>query len=150
MHTGKIHPHTILVPVKARISHIKERAHFTAKVAKGFNSKIFVLHTTKPITKFFHGEIHLAPAQWEEKLPANISDFIEQMKKSGVELDGKLSPGAAARNITIEAAAKRHDLIIMGASERGMLASFLKGNPVEEILGDTPCDLIILKPRHED
>ncbi|HDH02033.1 MAG TPA: hypothetical protein ENH17_02765 [Nitrospirae bacterium] len=54
------------------------------------------------------------------------------------------------RSITIEAASKRHDLIIMGASERSLPASILKGNPVEDVLRETPCNLIILKPRHED
>jgi len=38
----------------------------------------------------------------------------------------------------------------MGASERSLLSSILKGNPVEEVLRETPCDLIILKPRHEN
>lgn len=54
------------------------------------------------------------------------------------------------RSITIEAASKRHDLIIMGASERSLPASILKGNPVEDVLRETHCNLIILKPQHED
>jgi len=52
-HMGKIHPHKILVPLKARVTRIKERGYFTAKMAEVFGSKVFVFHTTKPITKFF-------------------------------------------------------------------------------------------------
>ena len=59
-------------------------------------------------------------------------------------------PGAVGKSITIEGAAKRHDLIVMGASQRSLWASFLKGNPVEDVLRQTPCDLIILNPKHED
>lgn len=149
-HMGRIHPRKILVPLKAKVDHIKERAYFTAKMAECCESKVLVFHTAKPITRFFHGEVHLTPLEWEKRLPRDISVFMEQLNKLRVEYEGKLSPGGTARNITIEAAAKRHDLIIMGASERSLLASILKGNPVENVLRETPCDLIILKPRHED
>ncbi len=149
VHTGRIHPHKILVPLKARIDHIKERAYFTARMAEGFHSRVFIFHVTKPIAKFFHGEIHLTPAQWEKRLPENIKGFMEHLIKYEVAHEGRLAPGITARSITIEAAAKRHDLIIMGASERGLLSSIIKGNPVEDVLRETPCDLIILKPRHE-
>ena len=150
VHMGRIHPKDILIPLKARIAGMSERAYFTAKMAECFGSKVFVFHATTPITKFFHGEIHLTQAQWEKRLPEDISKFIDHMKKHKVEIEGRLLPGAAAKSITVEAAARRHDLIIMGASERSMLSSILKGNPVEEVLRETPCDLIILKPRHEN
>ena len=150
VHAGRVHPKKILVPLKARINHIKERAFFTAKMAEGFDSKVFIFHATKPITKFFHGEIHLTPVEWEKRLPEDISDFMEHLRKYGIAYEGRLAPGATAKSITIEAATKRHDLIIMGASERSLLSSLLKGNPVEDVLRETPCDLIILKPRHED
>jgi nucleotide-binding universal stress UspA family protein len=119
-------------------------------MARAFGSRVFVFHTPKPIEKFFHGEIHLTPPQWEERISHDISHFMEYLKQHDVEHEGRLLPGRTARNITIEAFAKRHDLIIMGASERSLLASLLKGNPVEEVLRETPCDLIILKPRHEN
>lgn len=150
VHTGRIHPHKILVPLKSRIDHIKERAYFTAKMAEGFHSEVFIFHVTKPITKFFHGEMHLTPAQWEKRLPENIKDFMNYLIKYEIAHEGRLAPGITARSITIEAAAKRHDLIIMGASKRGLLSSIIKGNPVEDVLKETPCDLIILKPSHED
>jgi nucleotide-binding universal stress UspA family protein len=150
VHMGRIHPKKILVPLKARINHVEERAYFAAKMAEGFVSKIFVFHSTKPLTKFFHGEIHLSPVEWGKKLPKDISIFMEHLRKYKITYEGRLAPGAIARNITIEAASRRHDLVIMGASERSLLSSFLKGNPVEDVLRETPCDLIILKPRHED
>jgi nucleotide-binding universal stress UspA family protein len=119
-------------------------------MAKAFGSKVFVFHTPKPIAKFFHGEIHLTPPEWEERISQDISHFMEYLKQHDIEHEGRLLPGKTARNITIEAFAKRHDLIIMGASERSLWASLLKGNPVEVVLRETPCDLIILKPRHEN
>jgi nucleotide-binding universal stress UspA family protein len=150
VHSGRVHPKRILVPLKARVDHVTERAAFVTRMARAFGSKVFVFHTPKPIEKFFHGEIHLTPPEWEERISHDISHFMEYLKQHDIEHEGRLLPGKTARNITIEAFAKRHDLIIMGASERSLLASLLKGNPVEEVLRETPCDLIILKPRHED
>ncbi len=150
VHMGRVHPLKVLVPLKAGINHVKERACFTARMAQGFQSKVFLFHVPKKITRFFHGDVHLTPAQWEKRVPRDISAFTEQLRKYGIDFESRLAPGATARNITIEAASKRHDLIIMGASERSLLASILKGNPVEDVLRETPCDLIILKPRHED
>ncbi len=150
VHMGKMRPAKILVPLKARISRVKERALFTAKMADCCNAKVVVFHATKPITSFFHGEIHLTPYEWEKRLPDGISVFMEYLKKCGIEHEGRFLPGKAARSITIEAAAKRHDLIIMGASERSPLTTLIEGSPVEKVLRETPCDLVILKPRHED
>ena len=150
VHSGRVHPQKILVPLKAKIDHVPERACFATHMARAFGSKVFIFHTPKPLTKFFHGEVHLTPAEWENRAPRDISHFIDYLNKHDVAHERKLLPGSAARNITVEAFAKRHDLIIMGASERNLLTSLLKGNPVEDVLRDTPCDLIILKPRHED
>ena len=150
VHSGRVHPKRILAPLKARVDHVTERAAFVTQMARAFESKVFVFHTPKPIEKFFHGEIHLTPPEWEERISHDISHFMEYLKQHDIEHEGRLLPGKTARNITIEAFAKRHDLIIMGASERSLLASLLKGNPVEEVLRETPCELIILKPRHEN
>ncbi|MDA8241812.1 MAG: universal stress protein [Nitrospiraceae bacterium] len=150
VHMGKMRPTKILVPLKARISKVRERAWFTAKMAECCNAKVVAFHAIKPITSFFHGEIHLTPYEWEKRLPEGVSGFMEYLRKYEIEHEGRLLPGKTARSITIEAAAKRHDLIIMGASERSLLTTLIKGSPVEEVLRETPCDLIILKPRHED
>jgi len=150
VHSGRVHPKRIFVPVKARIDHVMERATFVTHMARAFGSKVFVFHTPKPIAKVFHGEIHLTPPEWEERISDDISHFMEYLKQNEIEHAGRFLPGKTARNITIEASAKQHDLIIMGASERGLWASLLKGNPVKQVLRETPCDLIILKPRHED
>jgi nucleotide-binding universal stress UspA family protein len=150
VHMGKIRPTKILVPLKAKINRVKERAWFAAKMAESFDAKIIVFHAPRPITKFLHGEIHLTPYEWEKRMPADISAFREYVKTLNIELEGFLEPGAASKSITIQASAKRHDLIIMGASERSMFSSLLRGSPVEAVLRETPCDLIILSPCDED
>jgi nucleotide-binding universal stress UspA family protein len=150
VHSGRVHPKKILVPLKAKVDHVSERAWFVTHMARTFGAKVFIFHAPKPLSKFFHGEIHLTPPEWEERRSQDISHFMEYLKRHEIEHEGRLLPGKTARNITVEAFAKRHDLIIMGSSRRSLLATLIKGNPVEEVLRETPCDLIILNPRRED
>ncbi len=145
-HLGRVHPRTILIPLKARIDHVAERAAFTGLMAGAFASSVSLLHAPKPLKRFFHGEIHLTPVEWETRLPADISRFIDALGHYHVSHEKKLASGVAGRNIAIEASIKRHDLIIMGASIRSLWSSLLRGNPVEQVLRYTPCNLIILKP----
>jgi nucleotide-binding universal stress UspA family protein len=146
VHLGRTHPSEILVPLKARIDLIPERAEFTALLAKAFNAHTHLFHVTRPITKFFHGEKHLTPLEWEERLPPDIARFIGHLEGYGISHEKQVAPGRTGRSIAIEAAARRRDLIVMGASERGLLEHLLRGAPVEEVLRETTCNLIIFKP----
>jgi nucleotide-binding universal stress UspA family protein len=146
VHMGRTHPREILVALKKQIDHIPERSEFTALLAKAFGARVHLFHVTRPVKKFFHGEMHLTPVEWEEKVPPDMSRFISHLDGYGVEHEKRLSPGKAGKSIAIEAASRRRDLIVMGASERGIIDHFLHGTPVEEVLRETPCNLIILKP----
>ena len=146
VHMGRIHPREILVALKKRVDSIPERAEFTALLAKAFEARVHLFHVTKPVTKFFHGEMHLTPVEWEEKAPPDMIRFISHLNGFSIEHEKRLSPGKAGKSIAIEAASRRRDLIIMGASERGILDRLLHRAPMEEVLRETPCNLIILKP----
>jgi nucleotide-binding universal stress UspA family protein len=147
---GRLRPRKILVPLKARINHISEHSYFTAMMATAFGSCVYLFHTTRPITKFFHGEVRLSPLELGNGQPKDLVLFSECLDKYKVLREERMVSGSVGRNISIEAAAKRFDLVIMAASERGLLHSLLKGSPVEDVLRETPCDLIIFKPGHED
>ncbi len=145
VHIERGHPKNILVPLKEKIDHLGERAYFCAKMAEVFNSKLFLLHFAKPASRFFDGQANLTLVQKEKILSGDISNFIEHIKRYGIEYESAVSEIPAGPGINIEAALKKHDLIIMGATGRGTISSLLKGNPVENVLWMTPCDLIILK-----
>ena len=102
-----------------------------------------------PVTSFFHGDVHLEPSLREEHIPKDVEHFIECLDRYTISHEKRIEYGGISRAITIEAAYRRSDLIIMGASERSLLRSIIRGNPVEDVLRETPCDLIILRPRHE-
>ncbi|MBI4688031.1 MAG: universal stress protein [Nitrospirae bacterium] len=147
VHIGRVLPKKILVPLKEGSGNIKEKAYFISKLARVFGSKVFFFHTPRPIKKFFHGEIHLTRGELEKQTPKDVMAFADNVQKEGVSYEIDLVAGMAGKAITIEAFAKRHDLIIMGSSGRSLLGTIIKGNPVEEVLRETPCDLIILKPK---
>ncbi|NWF98054.1 MAG: universal stress protein [Nitrospirae bacterium] len=144
---GRIHPTNILVPLRGMMKDIEERAFFVGKLASGFNSKVTIFHCPEPLTDFFHGRIYLNPAVREKHIPGDIETFTEYLNKYVIINEKRTSYGTISKAITIEAAHKRNDLIIMGASERSLLKSIISGNPVEEVLKETPCDLIILKSK---
>lgn len=149
VHMGKIHPKNILVPLRGHMTHLEERACFVAKLAQAFSAQVTLLHQHSPITSYFHGEIHLKPAEREEYVPKDIEDFTGFLKRYDIGHERRTGYGTVSRAITIEAAHRRNDLIVMGASERSLFKSITSGNPVEEVLRETLCNLIILRPKHE-
>jgi nucleotide-binding universal stress UspA family protein len=146
VHMGRIFPRDVLVPLKEHIEHIPERAEFIALLAKAFEATVHLFHATRPLTRFFHGEMHLTPFEWEARIPPDIARFVGHLEGYGVGHEKRVLPGSAGKSITIEASSRRRDLIIMGASERGFLNFLLGGDTVKEVLLETPCNVIVLKP----
>lgn len=147
---GKTHPRNILVPLRGRMTRVEERACFVARLAQGFGAGVTLFHSARPITSFFHGETLLKPALRERLIPEDVRLFTECLDRYTVDHEERIEYGGVARSITIEAAYRRNDLIVMGASERSLPLSIMRGNPVEEVLRETPCDLIILRPRRDE
>lgn len=140
------YPKNILTPVNKKITHLEEKTYFILKFAQILDAKITLLHLFKPLTKFFHGEIHLKPDIREKQTSKDIITFYDILKKHHIKVEMKTGYGKISRGITIEAAHRRNDLIIMGASERNLLKNLIGSSPVEDVLKETPCNLIILRP----
>ena len=144
---GGIYLKHILVPLRGRITNLDERAYFIAKLAEGFGSKVTLFHLHRPITSFFHGEIHFKPVQRDKHIPSDMEKFSERLHRDKIPIEKKIEYGGIARSITAEAAFRRNDLIVMGASEKSLLRSLIRGNPVEDVLRETLCNLIIFRPK---
>jgi nucleotide-binding universal stress UspA family protein len=143
---ARIHPKNILVPVGSHMTHIEERAFFAAKLALVYNSRITVFHLYPRIKSLFDSKLYFEHLRSGEYLNKNIVRFVKYLEKYNLNIEKRVSYGSVSRAITIEAAQRRNDLIIMGASERGIFRSMVYGNPVEEVLRETPCNLIVLRP----
>jgi len=147
VHPGKISPQHILVPFRGHMTRLEERAAFVARLAAALGAEVTLFHAPKSLTGFFLGERRLKPAEGEASVPQDMEKFIEHLYQYGVSHEKRLGEGPVATAITVEAALRRNDLIIMGASERSLLQSMIAGNPVEQVLKDTPCNLMIFLPR---
>jgi nucleotide-binding universal stress UspA family protein len=143
---GRTHPRNILVPLKGHLSHVEERAYFTAKLAKGLNARTTLLHLPGPITWSFHSRAKERSSGPQKHTAKGVEDFISRLEHYKVLHERRTGQGSVARSITTEAAFRKNGLIIMGASERGLFKSLLSSNPVEEVLRETPCNLIVFRP----
>lgn len=146
VHLGKIFPKTILVPLRGRMTQGEERAAFVAALARGFGSEAVLFHVERPISRFFRGEVPPASAEGDAEISPEVEFFRERLARLGVPLRKRAARGAVARSITIEAAHRRSDLIIMEAGEDALRGRLLGGDPVEEVLRETPCNLIVYRP----
>jgi nucleotide-binding universal stress UspA family protein len=142
---GRTHPRNILVPLKGHVSQV-EKAYFTAKLAQGLNAHTTLLHLPGPITGLFRSQGQESYSGPEKHTAKGVEDFISRLEQYKVQHERRTAHGSVARSITTEAAFRKNDLIIMGASERGLFKSLLSGNPVEEVLRETPCNLIVFRP----
>jgi len=146
VHPGRIHPQQILVPYRGRSPHPEEKAFFVGKLAQAFEAAVTLFHAPEATYGIFQGRSQ--PSLEPEKgVSPDIDRFMRELRQYCPSSDQRLGRGPAARAITLEAAARRNDLIIMGASERGLWESLVSGNPVEQVLRETPCNLIVFLPR---
>ena len=147
VHPGRISPKKILVPFRGRPAHPEEKAYFVGKLAEAFDAAVTIFHAPKSMTRFFHGLTRVERPEMERHIAPDIERFITYLEGHHISLERRLGQGLPGRAITVEAALQRNDLIIMGASERGLWESLISGNPVEVVLRETPCNLIIFLPR---
>jgi len=129
------------------MTRLEERAGFVARLAEAFGASVTLFHAPRSLPSFFRGQRHLKPAEREAYVPKDIEKFIGSLEQVHIRHEKRLGRGAVATAITVEAALHRSDLIVMGASERSLVQSLIWGNPVEKVLRETPCNLIIFLPR---
>ncbi|MDA8168654.1 MAG: universal stress protein [Nitrospiraceae bacterium] len=152
VHMGRGQPREILVPLKERMGRVTEMSYFVAMMARAFDSRVYLFHAAekkKAVSGIFPRDAGVRPIEQEVELPPMVLNFIEQLEIYKVKHEQRLRAGPAGEGLTMEAAARRYGLIIMGASERSLLSSLIRGNPVEEAMRKTPCNLIVLTARHE-
>ncbi|MBI5096251.1 MAG: universal stress protein [Nitrospirae bacterium] len=145
-HPGRsIRPKKALVPVIGDDFHIQERADIAEALHERFASGIFLFH----VIELAALSIKRLDPQKKERLIASaekrLTPFMDELNRRGIEAGRKIVLGRNAREeIISEASHHKYDLIIAGATTRNIVKRVVSGNPVEEILRDTPCDVMLL------
>jgi len=135
----------VLVPVIGDGHMDRERADIVGALADRFSSSITVFHVNElsasKIKRLEKPEKGLMIEEGEKK----ISSFMKELSARGMHASEKIVSGSKVRDeIISEASHHKYDLIILGTTKRNILKKVVSGNPVEEILRDTPCDVMLL------
>jgi nucleotide-binding universal stress UspA family protein len=131
---AKPHPKRIMVPLGKVISNAERHLRFVSTLATSFNARVTLYH--------------LSAAGDAEVIPDAIHQFGKQLRELGVTVLERSGSGTLGRAVTMEAIAHHNDLIIVGASERGLLRRIFLGNPAAEVLLHPPCNTILYRSAH--
>jgi len=145
-HPGRsIRPKKVLVPVIGDGYHDQERADIAEALHGRFASRISVFHVVELAALTIK---RLDPQKKEQLISSaekRLASFMDELNRRGIEAGRKIVLGRNAREeIISEASHHKYDLIIVGATTRNIVKRVVSGNPVEEILRDTPCDVMLL------
>jgi nucleotide-binding universal stress UspA family protein len=142
VHLGLLaHPRQILVPVLGGAFDHAERAYVVSRLAAHFHARLIVFHALEEARRRGQAVPHEAGAR-------QVRTFVDRLREAGTEPQVRIVTGSlVGEAIMQEAARHRHDLIIMGASQRSLLSTWRRGNPVEDVMRRTPCDLFVCRSR---
>lgn len=145
-HPGRsIRPKKVLVPVIGDGYHDQERADIAEALHERFASRISLFH----VIELAALSIKRLDPQKKERLIASaeerLASLMDELSSRGIDAGRKIVLGRSAREeIISEASHHKYDLIIVGATTRNIVKRVVSGNPVEETLRDTPCDVMLL------
>jgi len=126
------HPRHILVPFGKAISNMERRQTFVGELAKSFQAQVTLFH--------------LSADRKRSSIPDDISSFRNQLQQMDIEVLERIGAGQISKSIIIEAITRHHDLIILGASGRGLLRRLFSGNPAGDVMQQPPCNTILFRP----
>ena len=145
-HPGKtLHIQKILVPVMMGSYHADERAYLISKLDS--KARIRVLRVEKTSRTSALLTTHDEKLRLRSMGRALLQPLAKELSNYDIQADMyvDLAPNYAEA-VLRNAAAGHFDLIIIGATNKDIIRQIVQGNPVEEILGKTSCDVIIWHP----
>lgn len=128
---GKPHPGHILVPLGKSISDRERRLVFIAELARSFHSQVTLFH--------------LSAVRDTGGMPDEITWFRKQLQQRHLTVQERGGSGPLGKAVTVEAITRHNDLIILGATERGIVKRIFFGNPAGDVMQQPPCNAILFR-----
>jgi len=128
---AKPHPGHILVPLGKSIGDKERRLQFITELANSFHAQVTLFH--------------LAAARDAGGRPDDITWFRKQLQQRHITVLERGGSGPLGKAITVEAITRHNDLIILGATERGLLRRIFFGNPAGDVMHQSPCNAILFR-----
>ena len=129
---NKPHPARILVPLGKIVSDTEHRLMFVIGLARSFHSQVTLLHLSGERKK-------------TQGMPEDVTRFREQLQQQHVSVLERSGGGDVGEAIAVEAITRHDDLIVLGASERGVFRRLLFGNPAGDVMHQPPCNTILFR-----
>lgn len=130
MHMGKPHPRHILVPLGDIVNAREQRVSFLAALARSFHAQITLFHR---------------PVSGKQDNPPDFVAVRNALRLQHLPVLERSGSGRIAKAITLEAVSHHNDLIVLGASERGILRRMFFGNPAGDVMSHPPCNAILFR-----
>ena len=129
---NKPHPARILVPLGKIVSDTEHRLRFVIGLARSFHSQVTLLHLS-------------GQRRAMQEMPEDVTLFREQLQQQHVPVLERSGGGDIGEAITVEAITRHDDLIVLGASERGVFRRLFFGNPAGDVMHQPPCNTILFR-----
>jgi nucleotide-binding universal stress UspA family protein len=78
-------------------------------------------------------------------MPEGVTRFREQLQQQQITVLERHGTGDIAETIGVEAITRHNDLIVLGATERGVMHKAIHGNPAADIMRQPPCNTILFR-----
>lgn len=137
----------ILAPVRDWRYNREERVNLLTDLARHFKSRI-VLFNVREVP---YPTIRWLTVEKGQRLRAEgthrMEPLAEELRARDIEVDVRVEIDTQARRTLLIEAAGGYDLMVLGATRRNILKQVVSGNPIEEALRSSPCDIMIWRPR---
>ncbi len=137
---------SLLLPVDRRQYAIDERIMLATALAKFYRFKVEILHIIE--------RPHWYELPWDilYKLRSLGEDtmmpIVEKLKEQGIDADTRVVVAEKVINAILkETAIGKHSLVLMGASRTGILKQVVSGNPIEQMLSRSLCDVLVWRSK---
>lgn len=128
---AKPHAGNILVPLGMVDKNRERLILFISELAGSFHSQVTLFHLFQELGATV--------------MPVDIARFRNRLLQQNIIVLERSGKGQISKSITVEAITRHNDLIILGASDRGILRRILFGNPAGEIIQQSPCNTILFR-----
>lgn len=123
--------------------------HILAPLGKVVDGKGGLLMFISELARSFHSQVtlfHLSAERYAKGMPEDITRFRKQLQQQHVTVLERSGRGDIGKSITVEAITRHNDLVVLGASARGVLRRLFFGNPAGDVMHQPPCNAILFRP----
>ncbi len=114
-------------------------------LARQHQGRLIVMHVAeKPVISYIEKASELTPEEFQRKLWETLRSPRDQ--EGGLRVEHRIEEGDPVKEIVRVAEENHADLIVMGASGRTGLFRWLTTSVTDEIVRNSPCSVLLVKP----